>query len=102
VLSSQSTGLPATSGLPLLGADFNPTNNQLYFALQNGNFYREDTSTGLATLVDSHGVLNASGLAFATPEPAMPVVLLSGAAAILWYSVRKRRGVLALAKARNM
>jgi hypothetical protein len=95
VLSTQSTGINVGAGLALLGADFNPTTNQLYFAMQNGNFYREDTATGLATLVDSHGVNNATGLAFVTPEPATPVVLLSGAAAVLWYSIRKRRGFIA-------
>jgi hypothetical protein len=91
VLSTQSTGINLGTGHPLLGADFNPTNNQLYFAMDNGSFYSEDTVTGLATLVDSHGVTNATGLAFVTPEPATPVVLLSGGAVVLWSIVRKRR-----------
>jgi hypothetical protein len=91
VLSSQSTGINLGTGHPLLGADFNPTTNQLYFAMDNGNFYSEDTVTGLATLVDSHGVTNATGLAFVTPEPTTPIVLLSGGAVVLWSIVRKRR-----------
>jgi hypothetical protein len=102
VLSTQSTGVNMGASHPLLGADFNPTTNQLYFAMDNGNFYREDTVTGLATLVDSHGVVNASGLAFVTPEPATPIVLLSGGVAVLWFSMRKRRGLIARASVRSI
>jgi hypothetical protein len=94
VLSTQSSGVNVGSNQAVLGADFDPTTNLLYFAMSNGSFYREDTSTGLATLVDTHGVLFASGLAFVAPsvvpEPGSLTLLLLGGAALFWLYVRRR------------
>lgn len=86
VLSTQSIGLVIPSSG--LGADFNPLTNQLYFATQNGNFYSVDTSTGLATLVDSHGIVDVAGLAFVVPEPASSTIMLLGLPAFAWLCKR--------------
>jgi hypothetical protein len=86
ILSTQSTGLSAGLFLDAtLGADFNPTTNQLYF-VWGGNFYRENITTGLATLIGPHEAGYATGLAFVgVPEPgSLPlfVVGMSGIAAL--------------------
>ena len=67
ILSRVSLGVEING--PLLGLDFNPFTNELFMAMDNGNFYSIDTANGSASLVDIHGVMNASGLAFVVPTP---------------------------------
>jgi hypothetical protein len=80
IISTLSTGLNPLPREAILGADFDPTTNQLYMAFGNGNFYHVSTATGLATLIDTHGVANSSGLAYVVtvPEPGLVSLLALG------------------------
>lgn len=92
IISTMSTGLTLASQA-ILGADFDPTTNQLYMAIGNGNFYHVSTATGLATLIGAHGVTDPSGLAFVpVPEPGLVTLLAVGGVALA-YGFPRRRAV---------
>jgi hypothetical protein len=87
IISMQSTGLPAGTDAEaaIIGADFDPTTNDLCFVWE-GNFYRENIASGHATLIGPSGGSEETGLAFVrVPEPEsllLFVIGMSGIAAL--------------------
>ncbi len=78
----------STSGTDTLGLDFD-TDGNLFAALDNGDFYSVNTTTGAMTMVATHG-LQATGLAL-VPEPSTWAMLATLPAFILAWIVWRRR-----------